>query len=302
MTKARAFVQKEMRSFRFILSFLVYLSFVSSYAQNTEWIYLDTIPDAIGITSELRIDLRYRSDAMFMGRTDSIKMPYITPTIRYYHKSGLFAQGSLSYLASSTNGRIDVYKLSGGYAFFGKKFTSGLSMSEYFYSELSEAVPAELNTYINTYAGYDFSAVKLFADASLGISNGTDFFLDAEVNRSFNAFKHRLQITPSFYVNAGTQQYYSEYYTMRGSRSGMGNHGQQPPTTENLQVLESEKFKLLDYELGLRLLYRLRKIRVYASATLAFPQSPSTIVNDQTTYEEDLKTGFVWSTGIRCSF
>jgi len=273
------------------------LSTRMAYAQ----LYKSQVYDSITDKSELRIGVRYASDYYYMGRADSAKAPYLSPSIGYYHKSGLSIRSSLSYLTASDEGRIDLFTLSGGYDYYGKKVAAGFSVSEYFFNDLSYAVQAEMSTYLNAYAGYDFSVFMLYADASLGFSESTDVFLGAEINRTFYAIKNKLRITPAVYINAGTQKYYSEYYNTRSTQtgSGKGKGGQQPTPTQDAQILESEKFQVLDYEADLQVSYKIQNVRFYISTTWTFPVNPSTVVTDTGTYEEDLKNGFYLSSGVR---
>lgn len=273
------------------------LSTRMTYAQ----LYKSQVYDSTTDKSELRIGVRYASDYYYMGRADSAKAPYLSPSIGYYHKSGLSIRSSLSYLTASDEGRIDLYTLSGGYDYYGKKVAAGFSVSEYFFNDLSYAVQAEMSTYLNAYAGYDFSVFMLYADASLGFSESTDVFLGAEINRTFYALKNKLRITPAVYINAGTQKYYSEYYNTRSTQtgSGKGKGGQQTIPTQDAQILESEKFQLLDYEADLQVSYKIQNVRLYISTTWTFPVNPSTVVTDTGTYEEDLKNGFYLSSGVR---
>ncbi len=299
-----------MRYSNFYYSFLLAIAIMSPAgvlrAQKQKSILYDSVKEK----SEVRIGIRFNSDYYYMGRADSAKAPYLSPSIAYYHKSGFFVRGSISYLTASDEGRIDMYTMSGGYDYFGKKVAAGLYVSEYFFNDLSYNVQAEMSTYLNGYAGYDFSAFMVYGDVSLGFSEGTDLFLGAEINKTFYALRNRLRITPAVYINAGTQQYYSEYYTNRsgqtGAGSGKGNgnggSGQQPPATQQSEVLEADKFQVLDYEADIQVSYKIQKVRVYVATTWTFPVNPSTIVTDQGTYEEDLKNGFYWTTGIRFSF
>jgi hypothetical protein len=265
--------------------------------------------DSVKEKSQVRIGLRYTSDYLYMGRSDSAKAPYLSPSLGYYHKSGFFLRSSMSYLTSKDEGRIDMITASGGYDYYVKNWALGASVSQYFFSDLSYNVMAEMSTYLNAYAGYDFSIFMLYADASLGFSGSTDLFMGAEISRTFYALKSNLLITPSLYMNAGSQQYYNEYYAYRSTQTGAGGGGKgkgpgggsQPPTTttSTLQVEESDKFKILDYEAGLNVTYKIRKLRIFVSPTWTFPVNPATLVNDQGEYQEELKNGFYWSTGIR---
>lgn len=290
-----------MKSFNVIFLLIVIPATLLSTRMTYAQLYKSQVYDSTTDKSELRIGVRYSSDYYYMGRADSAKAPYLSPSIGYYHKSGLAIRSSLSYLTASDEGRIDLYTLSGGYDYYGKKLTAGFSVSEYFFNDLSYTVQAEMSTYLNAYAGYDFSVFMLYADASLGFSESTDVFLGAEINRTFYALKNKLRITPAVYINAGTQKYYSEYYNMRSTQtgSGKGKGGQQPAPTQDAQILESEKFQLLDYEADLQVSYKIQNVRFYISTTWTFPVNPSTVVTDTGTYEEDLKNGFYLSSGVR---
>jgi hypothetical protein len=264
--------------------------------------YKSQTNDSTADKSELRIGIRYTSDYYFMGRADSAKAPYLSPSLGYYHKSGLSIRSSLSYLTASGESRVDLYTVSGGYDYYGRKFAVGISISEYIFNDLSYAVQAEMSTYLNAYGGYDFSAFMLYADASLGFSESTDVFLGAEINRTFYAIKNKLRITPAVYINAGSQKYYSEYYASRSTQTGLGKGkgaAQPTPTNQTAQILESDIFQILDYEADVQVSYKIKNVRFFISATWTFPVNPAKIVTDTGTSEEDLKNGLYWSSGVR---
>jgi hypothetical protein len=133
--------------------------------------------DSLGKKSDIRIGLRYTSDYLYMGRSDSAKAPYLSPSVGYYHKSGFFVRSSLSYLTAKDEGRIDMITLSGGYDYYIKNLAIGASVSQYFFSDLSYNVMAEMSSYLNAYVGYDFSLFTFYGDASLGFSGSTDVFV-----------------------------------------------------------------------------------------------------------------------------
>jgi hypothetical protein len=226
------------------------LSSLAGLAQSSRKVPYDSISDR---NSELRIGLRYTSDYYFMGRADSAAAPYLTPSLAYYHKSGFFLRSSLSYLTSKDQGRIDMIAFTGGYDYYGEKFALGASLTEYVFSDESYVVQAEMSTYLNAYAGYDFDVFMLFADASLGVSDGTDLFVGLDISRMFFMLRNKVTILPSFTMNLGTQRYYDQYYQYRspesgfGKGSGKGKNGQQPaPPANDVYITESDKFQILD--------------------------------------------------------
>lgn len=260
--------------------------------------------DSVDEKSQLRIGLKYSSDYYYMGRSDSVAAPYLSPAITYYHKSGFFLNTSLSYLTAKEQGRIDMITLSGGYDYYNNNLALGGSLSQYFFSDLSYNVMAEMSTYVNAYAGYDFSWFMLYGDASVGFSGGSDVFLGLEVSRIIYAFDNRLLFTPSLYMNAGTQEYYSQYFSNRSTQTGQGKgkmSGSQPITS--MQVLESDDFKILDYEASLMITFKINHVRLFTTGTWTLPVNPARLLNDQgELYEESLKNGFFWNAGVRYTF
>lgn len=296
------------------LFLILVLTFTSLYAQSER-----RKADTTSISSALRFGMQYRSDYYYMGRADSAKAPYITPSITYFHKSGLFFSGSLSYLTAEGQNRIDLYTLSAGYDYYRNQFAAGASVSQYFFNDSSYAVQAEMSTYTSAYLGYDLNWLMLFVDGSLGLTSDVDVFLGAEISRAFYLLKDKLRLKPSFYTNFGTQHYYRDYYVYRsiitggpGKKSGGNNTGNSgpgggggtsnPPETTIIteaRTLNSEKFQMLDYELSLQASYRLNQFQFISAATVFFPVNPSTVVTDQGTYTEELDNGFLWSLAIR---
>ena len=302
------------------LILILVLTFTSLYAQSER-----RKADTTSIPSALRFGIDYRSDYYYMGRADSAKAPYITPSLAYFHKSGLFISGNLSYLTAEGQNRIDLYTLSAGYDYNRNQFAAGASISQYFFNDSSYAVQAEMSTYTSAYIGYDLKWLMIFVDGSLGLSSEVDVFLGAEISRAFYLLQDKLRLRPSFYTNFGTQHYYRDYYVNRsivlggpgknnGKKNGGNNTGNSgpggggdtsnPPETTIIteaRTLNSEKFQVLDYELSLQASYRLNQFQIISSATVLFPVNPSTVVTDQTTYIEELENGFLWSLGIRYS-
>ena len=70
--------------------------------------------------SYLAAGLSFLNNNVYLGRKDSINIPYITPDLAYYFKSGFYLEGSLSYVISSSQNRIDAVIFSGGYNFISK--------------------------------------------------------------------------------------------------------------------------------------------------------------------------------------
>lgn len=260
--------------------------------------------EAVGSQSFGRIGVKYRSDNVFLGRADSLPAPYFTSQFGYYHKSGLFLDVAASYLATTEERRIDVVTLSGGYDYLGNALSVGGSLSGYFFNENSYAVQSTLTGFLNSYLGYDFGVLELVADGSLALSTRLDILTGLELRRTFYFLSDRFTVTPSFLANAGTQYYYEEYYSTRNSQITKGNtfgkkQGKAGGTSsEVVTVQDTKKFRILDYELSVYAVFKVRQFRLMAVPSFAIPVNPSTVSIDQTVFEEDLKNRFFWSLGV----
>ena len=129
-----------------------------------------------------------------------------------------------------------------------------------------------MSTYLYGYSGYDFKLITLYLNGSLGLSSTTDVFLGLEINHTFRTLKNKLRIIPAFYLNAGTQKYYSDYIVNRSSKSpknlnGPGK-GSQTPNSTIIKTTETQSFEILDYEADIQIIYVLNKFRFFICFTM----------------------------------
>ncbi len=263
--------------------------------------------------STIRVGVKYTNDYVFMGRTDSLEAPYLTPSITYFHKSGFMAKGSFSYLTAPNQNRIDLSVLTIGYNASGKNLYGGGSLSGYFFNDQSYSVSSALGGFLNGYIGYDFLLFELSADGSLGWSESLDFFTGLELSRTFYMFKNHLLITPSVYANAGSQNYYNEYYSTRSSKitqgkgygkgAGVGSSNTTSSGSTIVIVEEASDFKVLDYEFSTAITFKKDKWRLVFIPTYVIPVNPSTVTVDESiVFEEALDNVFFWSLSLAYSF
>lgn len=250
-------------------------------------------------------DIIYSSDAVFMGRRDSIKAPYIFSSLGYYNKTGFFGNASASYLVSSDEQRIDLFLISAGYLFTGEDFSAGLSGTTYFFNEESYNVQSEIDADITAMVGYDFKIAELTLSAAsyFGSGSSTDLVASLMLDRTFYALDRKLLIMPAVMVGAGTQYFYEEYYnTSRlGNRKGGGN-GQQGPGSggssimqseiNNVTISEASEFNILNIEARLPMQYYHKSFIFSFTPMVAFPQSSASITTENAVYKEDLESVF----------
>lgn len=256
-------------------------------------------------------DISYSSDAVFMGRRDSIKAPYVYSSLGYYNKTGFFGNASASYLVSSDEQRIDLFLISAGYLFTGENFSAGLSGTKYFFNEESYNVQSEIEADITAMVGYDFKIAELTLSASGYFSDGSssDLVASLMLDRTFYALDRKLLIMPAVIVGAGTQNFYEEYYNSSrlGNRksgdNGQQGHGSGGPgiiqtDITNVTISEASEFNILNVEARLPLQYYHKSFIFSFTPIMAFPQSSASIITESAVYKEDLDSVFYWSAGI----
>ena len=261
--------------------------------------------------SYLSADINYISDAVFMGRKDSITAPYLYPSMTYHHKSGFYGTGSFSYLTKSDQNRIDLFLITAGFDFTAKKLTGDFSVTKYFFNEDSYNVISEVEADVTANLTYDFDLLNLSVAASTYINNNSssDFFLSTELSHDFITSDQKFQISPAIGAYLGSQNFYEEYYinnrigSDRGSGNGNGaGSGSTVETITTISIQESEKFNLMAIEFSLPMWYTTDSFTISFSPALVVPQSKATIIVDEALVEEDLKETFYWMVGLSYKF
>ncbi|WP_127140677.1 hypothetical protein [Flagellimonas marinaquae] len=259
--------------------------------------------------SYLLMDLSYVSDAVFMGRRDSVAAPYLLPSVSYYDSSGLFADATVSYLVGSEDQRVDLFYVTGGYLLGSDRWNVGVSASAYFYNDASYNVQSETVADVTGLIGYDFKLVELslYASSYFNKTSSPDFFLGLMVDKTFKAMKDHLLFAPRVSVYAGSQYFYEEYYSTSrlGSRkTGAGGQGNgqggtlDETQTTSVQIAEASEFNILNVELSFPLQYHFERFILSFSPVWALPQTSATLTTETGTFEEDLNNAFYWSVGV----
>jgi len=251
------------------------------------------------------IGATYQSDAVYLGRKDSVSIPYITPSIGYHDKSGFFVTGSLSYLPGSGENRIDVGTVEAGYSYTSDKFNAEVSAAKDFYGDQSFAVTSEIGARLSTSLSYDFGPVEPSLDLGAEFSGNVDIGVGLGIAHSFTIIEDHFEVDPSFHINMGSQNYYANYYSKRrysAKRQG-GN-----PKNISASLANPSKFQVMDYEFEAPFEYAVnKKLKFSFTPTLALPVNPSTVtLNSKTggnntasqTTTENLSSTFYFSLGF----
>ncbi len=257
-----------------------------------------------------QVGLTYSNNQVYLGRKDSLNTPYITPSISYHAKSGLFITGSASYLAASGENRIDLVTLEGGYSYSSGDLNAEVSAAKDFFSDASYSVKSEIKARLSASLSYDLGFIEPSLDLGANFSGHPDLGIGLGLEHSFSAIDDRLEINPGAHLNIGTQNYYASYYGKR--RYSTKRKAKNPSNVLSATVAHASRLQVMDYEFGLPLEYAVtKKCKINFTPTYALPIHPATVTltekstgNTTTsqTITESLSNAFYFSAGVNYAF
>lgn len=229
----------------------------------------------------------YLSNFIYNGRQDSIPTPYITPSLGYYDKSGFYVIGSLSYLSSPKEKRLDLFSFDIGYEFsISKKLTGSVYANKSAYNQSSTAIQSDVKGNIGTYFSYDFNFLEFNTTTDITFANKTDIGVNMGLLHTFS-FGEKLNsftLTPSFSANWSTLHFYEGYTNRKLSRLVIFLNPALASSVSTTTVNNS-KMTLMDYEISIPLNYEYKNLGFFINPTVALPINPiyttTTTVNKQ---------------------
>lgn len=262
-------------------------------------------------SSYVSVSLNFISDAVFMGRRDSISTPYLYTTLTYHHKSGFYATGAVSYLTRAEEGRVDLFLLTTGFDFTVKKLDGDISITKYIFNADSYNVISEVEADLTAQLIYDFNIVNLGITSGLYFNSAskTDFFLSSELSHDFISKKQKFQISPTAGIYFGSQSFYEQYYINNRFGNGRGQQGQQQGQRNisirqatDINFSESETFGLMAIEFSLPTWYVNKPWIFSFLPAYVLPQNPATLTVEDVVFKEDLENTFYFIVGVAYRF
>ena len=278
-------------------TFLLLCIYSSSKAQNPE----DIITDK---KSYFKFAVGYLSNSVYFGRKDSLALPYIIPAISYHNKIGLYLEGSLSYLAG-TGSQIDAGAITAGYEFnsHNEKFSGDIYASKYFTNNSSYSVKGEVKGALGGSLNYNTGPLTVNGGLDVSFSSKSDIGLSFGLSHPFELGDNHWAITPSALVNAGTQNFYENYFTNRKYSLKRKRRLIQNLSTIKVIVV-TKSFAVLDYELSMPVDYTGHKWGLFFTPTFSIPQNGFKYsINNGATYQtEKLSNSFYAEVGAYIKF
>jgi hypothetical protein len=266
----------------------------------------DSDSDSVSVThkrhSYLKAEISYLSDNVYLGRSDSEKTPYVTPSFTYHHKSGLFAGVGANLLA--TTGKLDMFNITGGYAISKGNWDAEIVGNKYFYSSSSYTVRSEMKGDISLYSGYDLGFIEPSINAGITFGDATDYSTTLGLEHEFSFWNDNMSISPGAFMSAASQNYYNAYYQKRRYATNRKGKTVQQDITASTE--DAAKFRILDYEFSAPIEYRAGKITLGFTPTYAIPVNPNSVKITVTSQNiqrtkiayETLTNRFFWTANV----
>ncbi len=274
---------------KIVLTFFSFLCLINvSIAQSNQIkSILDPDDDPYEKKNYFMVGFNYLSDNVYLGRKDSVPLPFYSPYIGYHWQSGIFTKATASYASDKGNNHFDLLTLEAGYEHnFTKNINGGVNLNRYFYNKNSHSIRSNAvgdasingqftNDYIEPTLTFDFNFNK----------KSTDYVTEIALDHSFSLKNGTINIIPTFTMFLGTQNYYDEYFVSRLTKADKR-------TKVKKVVADAQKFTPLDYEINTKITYRVKKWLFTVTPTYALPVSPAIITLPKRTVQEKLTNSF----------
>lgn len=253
----------------FLSLFVLFVFSTFSWAQTGTSKFSET-------ASYFRLSGNYLSNTVYYGRKDSLPLPYITPAIGYYDKSGFYVVGSLSFLTAKTGGGLDMSAIDMGYEFsITDKFSGTAYGNKSWYKDASNSIKNDIKGNIGALLSYDLGIFQANTGIDFTFANKTDIALNLGLSHLFSFGKENNQFSwePSFITYWSTLYSYEGYINRRAGRKP-GSAGPNLASITAQTTVQNNKMTLLDYEFSLPFTYETKKLGFIFTPVFVLPKNP----------------------------
>jgi hypothetical protein len=254
--------------------------------------------------SEFIFGLGYGNTPSYGKKTQGQETPYVmksfvSPTIGYYNKSGLYATVSSYHLFNASGKSLFEWDFSAGYDYAkSKRFLTGISYTKYIFTDSADIPVTPINNELFAYFYYRDWWIQPGVSLDLGwgstVENigatpdrsspltrtlsGTDFNIVVAVRHPFVfidvlKFDDAVLLTPSFGLTTGTANYYSNLkafqYISRSSKLKGDDHERRMTGGVNHKTATGFEVRALD--LTLNVSYMIGNFTISPSYTIFKP-------------------------------
>ena len=232
--------------------------------------------------------LDYLSNNVYLGRKDTIAVPYYTPYAGVHFKNGIYGKVSAAY-TDAGGGHIDLTTLEAGWDHSWGNINGGINAERFFYNKNSLSVRANTKSCVGADAQYNNDIIEPQVVFDLNFNkSSTDKVLGLELDHNFSAVHNKVHIIPAIILNSGTQHYYDDFYINR-----LEKQDKTGTKKFNNVVADANEFQALDYEISLKTTCLVGKWLISFFPTYALPVNPANIVlSKKQHYQESLSNTF----------
>ncbi len=257
--------------------------------------------------NHLQAGVQYISNQTYAGRTDSLKLPVVVPSVNLRTPVGFYVKARGYFNLSKNNRGFDGISIEPGYEFSKNNWNGSIALIKNFINDSSNLIIAPVKTSLEFYLGNQNKIITPYVGAEyLFTSEGNDFIVYGGLAKSFTVThaekEPSVSIEPSLSLTGGTQTfYYSFLKTYAGnnrSRERGRNNNVSVPVTQKVKG-ESKQFTLLAVQFEIPI--TLTKGKFEWKTTPAW-ESPINLVNNGSPGTQQSKSYIYISTEFLFTF
>ena len=275
-----------MRKVFYLPLFVILLISVFQTTAFAQTASVDTIGD---LKSEkkasFKIGVNYLSNSVYLGRADTVTTSVIEPSLKYTFKSGIYFSGNMQFIPNRATNKLDGGSVGAGYDYDISDNCSGsISFTKMFYNATSTQIGSAIGSTINANIDYDIAEIitpSLSVDYDiLKQGFGSDVLVNFGIAHDFAKLgifgdDDLGIISPTATVNAGTQNFYDAYLTLKKYKLTKKGQAREAAAQKLLNGQEAKlaRFNLLDYEFSAPVEYKTGKFIFSFTPTYAFAEN-----------------------------
>lgn len=231
--------------------------------------------------------LQFVSSQTYAGRTDSLRLPVLSPEFKFEFQKGFFvnAKGNLNLSSGQTS--FDGVSIEPGYEFSKKNWNGSVSVIKNFISDSSNLIIAPVNASLEFYLNKETKIITPYIGSEYVFSKeGNDFIvyggLSKNISFSKEGAKASVSMEPSVGLTGGSQNFYYSFLKSfssngqsRGSGKGRGrgNGGSTITTNTTTTTVEqqSKQFTLLASSIELPITVTAHKFKWVTTPAMETP-------------------------------
>jgi hypothetical protein len=271
-------------------------------------IYAQTDSTSARKKNHIQAGIAYTSNQTYAGRTDSLQLPVIVPSLNFKTHIGFYIKASGYLNLSKNNKGFDGISIEPGYEFSKHNWDGSIALIKNFISDSSNLIIAPVKTSIEFYLGNENKIITPFIGSEYLFSKeGNDFIAYGGLSKSITLTREdkepSVTLEPSFSLSAGSQNFYYSFLKTFAANShsngrGRGGNSGSVPVTQTVEE-QSKQFTLLSMAFEMPITFSKSK---FEWITTPAWESPLNLIGNGGTGVQKAKSYFYISTAMLVTF